>query len=199
HDIANINQIILTHLYLIEINRANKQNIKHIEGINKAVQKAEILINSIKELKRLEEISTKAINISEVANSAVLKVKDLCEKELNISLDIKEQCNVKANEFLEDTLVNILLNAAQFSLGKSAKIDIKNKKIGDICELTIRDYGIGLSDQKKKDILKNLENLEKRTGMRLYFAKRVLDSIDANVELEGLEDGTLIKIKLLVC
>ncbi|HDM22794.1 MAG TPA: ATP-binding protein, partial [Methanomicrobia archaeon] len=63
----------------------------------------------------------------------------------------------------------------------------------------IRDYGLGISKEKKEDILNSLETLSKRTGIGFYFMKKILDRVGGSFEIKDVDPGTEILITLPMC
>jgi len=77
-------------------------------------------------------------------------------------------------------------------------IDIKTEEKDGFCNVHIHDNGLGISKEKKKDILENLETLSKRTGMGFYLIKKILERFNGKFDIMDAKKGTEIVVSIPV-
>ncbi|MEA1993824.1 MAG: PAS domain S-box protein [Euryarchaeota archaeon] len=195
HDIGNLDQIILGYLHVLKNAEDEETKEKNARGIKRAVMDSKRLTESIRILKEVEEREIKKINLKSSLEESIKQIKDYFDREIEVNLDI-EDCYVRANVFLENVLFAFLKNAVEYTFHDPVRIDIRTEKENGICNVHIRDYGIGISEEKRKDILTSLEAMTKRTGMGLYLSKKVLESFNGSFTIKDVEKGTEIVISL---
>ncbi|MCD6466968.1 MAG: ATP-binding protein, partial [Methanomicrobia archaeon] len=62
----------------------------------------------------------------------------------------------------------------------------------------IHDNGLGISKEKREDIIENLETVSKRTGIGFYLTNKILDRFNGKFEIKDVEKGTEIVISIPV-
>ncbi len=194
HDVSNIDQITLGHLYLLENAKDEEIKRKNIDGIKKSVMKSARLIDSLKILKKIEDTKLKKFDLNKSIERSVEKIKAFVDREIAVNLNIDKKYHVSANDLLDNVFFNLLENAVEFTLQDPVIIDIKTEERDRFCHIHICDRGIGISKEKKKDILENIETLSKRTGMGLYLVKKIFDKFNGKFEIKDVKKGTEIVI-----
>jgi signal transduction histidine kinase len=127
-------------------------------------------------------------------------------KEIFINLDVGDKEIVLVDQDLLQIVVrNLLSNAIKFSK-KGSKIDIYSFKEGDLLNLVIQDYGLGMSEIQLKAILNGQASLlessvgtekEKGTGLGLNLSKGFLDLMGGEFSMISKKgEGTTVTIKL---
>ncbi|MBQ3235499.1 MAG: HAMP domain-containing histidine kinase [Clostridia bacterium] len=124
-------------------------------------------------------------------------------KEKNIDLDLKlKPIKLKSSPtLLKEVWLNLLSNAIKFSK-KNGKIVVKTYRERDKVVVSIRDYGIGMSDESQKNIYEKFYQVDKfqggkGLGLGLSIVKRILELLGGQIEcISELDVGTEFKVYL---
>jgi len=198
HDVGNINQITMGYLYLLQTAKDEKTRKKNVDGIKKSIMNSKRLAESIKILKIIKDTKIEKFDLNKSIERSIEEIKAYSNKEIEVNLDMDKKYYVKANDFLDRVFFNILENSAEFIFKEKVIIDIKTEEKDGFCNVHIHDNGIGISKEKKKDILENLETLSKRTGMGFYLTKKILERFNGKFEIEDVKKGTEIVVSIPV-
>ncbi len=195
HDMGNLNQIMLGYLYLLREAEERETIEKNIECVKKTIMEAKRLAENIQMLKRIKETSVERTSLGDALERSIERLYKYFDREIEINITLDEHY-VNANVFLDEALFSVLENAVEYTFHEPVTIDIFIEERDGICDVHIRDYGIGISEQKRKDILENLETLSKRTGMGLYLTKRIIESYGGSLDIEKKETGTEVVLSI---
>ena len=125
-----------------------------------------------------------------------------------IKLDIHS--NLYANiekEEIHDVLSNLLINAIKYT-PPMGKIEIKTELKEDFVVISVRDNGIGFTNEQKKIIFQQFGKIERYgqgldlgidgTGLGLYISKRIVESHGGKIwmESEGKDKGSTFYFSL---
>jgi signal transduction histidine kinase len=125
---------------------------------------------------------------------------EINNKKITIVNKVKEEVMVKADiNMLEIVLRNLVANAIKFSF-EGGIVELHTVSYGDKTMISVRDYGLGVSDKLKNTIFKEFistpgSNKEKGTGFGLMVCKTMVDQMNGKIYLV---DGVLIGSKFLV-
>jgi len=198
HDIGNINQITMGYLYLLRTAKDEETKKKNVTGIKKSIMKSKRLAESIKTLKIIKDTKIEKFDLNESIERSIENIKEYSDKEIEVKLDIDKHYYVKANDFLDKVFFNIFENSVEFIFKDEVIIDIKTEEKNGLCNVHIHDNGIGISKEKREDILENLETLSKRTGIGLYLTKKILERFNGTFEIKDVKKGTEIVVSIPV-
>ncbi len=198
HDVGNINQIISGYLYLLENAKDEETRKKNIKGIKKSIEKSKRLAESIKILKTIKDTKIERFDLNKSIERSIKKIKAYFDREIEVKLNIDKKYYVKANDFLDKVFFNIFENSAEYTFHDPVIIDVKTEKKDDFCNIYIHDNGLGISKEKREDIIENLETLSKRTGIGFYLTNKILDRFNGKFEIKDVEKGTEIVISIPV-
>ena len=196
HDMGNINQVILWSLYLIRKERDEEARNRSIDKAIKAVNKSKGLIESIKILKMIKNTKIEKYDLNSSIERAIEQIRRCSDKKIEVKFIADRRYHVKANNFLDKVFFNILENSVEYTFQKDVIINIKIEEKDSFCNVSIRDYGLGISKKKREDILKSLESLSKRTGIGLYLTKKILDRFNGKFDIKDVEKGTEIFLSI---
>ena len=203
HDIRNImnninssNQLMKLHLN----NYKNNQKLTElIDIIDNQVVRSDLLISNIISFSKLDIIKNdlKLIEVLEVLKKSKDFIKEsFSSKNINIELNnSEEKIYVKANEFLLDLFENILHNAIKYNDKNIIKISINISKeeldnIGYL-KLEFKDNGIGIPDNRKKNIFQlNYESKSSEgLSLGLSLVNKIINSINGKIWVEDIVKG----------
>lgn len=150
--------------------------------------------------KTLEPIELgKVLDIPLELNAQAARRKNVVvHKELDPSLKVRSH-----KDSLQRVVDNVLSNAIKFSpMGKN--VWIRTQKENGHITISIKDEGLGFSDNDKKLIFKPFQKLSARptnnensTGLGLSIVKKLVDEIDGHIELIS-EQGKGAEFKIYV-
>jgi signal transduction histidine kinase/CheY-like chemotaxis protein len=198
HDIGNLDQITMGYLYLLRTAKDEEARKKNINGIKKSIMKSKRLAESIKILKIIKDTKIEKFDLNKSIERSIENIKEYSDKEIEVKLHIDKKYYVKANDFLDKVFFNIFENSVEFIFKDEVIIDIKTEEKNGLCNIHIHDNGIGISKEKREDILENLETLSKRTGMGLYLTKKILERFNGKFEIKDVKKGTEIVVSIPV-
>ena len=142
------------------------------------------------------------INISEILEEKVLLFKRIAEnKKVNIIKDIEKGAHIKADPYSIDRVINNLLDNAIKYTDKDGTISVSLNKQDNKITLTVKDTGIGISEDNQKHIFEPYYQAshEKRNiqgiGMGLNIVKMIIDSLSGQIEVKSkLSQGAEFKV-----
>ncbi len=123
------------------------------------------------------------------------------EKGLDVELKLKP-IKIKSDPYLlREMWVNLLSNAIKYSK-KGGKIVVKSYREKDKIVVSIKDNGIGMSEETQKHIFEKFYQADKYyggkgLGLGLSIVKRILELVNGKIECESEPDaGTEFKVYL---
>ena len=147
----------------------------------------------------------RSIDLNQLVDESILHHDLLAKKkEINIRFDTKDKgLNALADLSQARIIIqNCLQNAIKFSY-PGGEIQVEIKDIGNGIQLILRDFGIGMPEEKvqeitqKQSIVSSTEgtNKEKGTGLGLYLVKQFLEKNNGSLTIEsGPKKGTTLYI-----
>ncbi len=118
--------------------------------------------------------------------------------ELNADLMLS---SVPADKFrIEQVIANLLTNAVKYGLGK--KIIVNVSENDGHAEISVKDFGIGISEENKTKIFDRFERAVNRNevsgmGLGLYISKEIIEAHGGSIIVEsGKGSGSLFTMKL---
>ncbi|MCR3759562.1 sensor histidine kinase [Clostridium felsineum] len=168
------------------------------------------MINNFMDITQIEDGASKLnfvqgniVNIVEdvtLAVAAFLKDKG---KNIIFDTDVEEKIMIFDKEKIERIILNLLSNAVKFT-GKDASIKVRIHDIGSNIQISIKDNGIGIPEDKKKMIFERFFQLDKTftrknegSGIGLSIVKVLVELHDGSIEVESnVGDGSEFIIKL---
>ncbi|WP_456330604.1 ATP-binding protein [Archaeoglobus sp.] len=133
---------------------------------------------------RLEKINVREV-IEDVA------------KHFDVSVKVEGNCEVVADRGLRTIFDNLFQNAVQH--GKTDRIEVKVKRVGDFCEIRVADYGRGIPEEIKDKIFDEGFAYGKAasTGQGLYLVKKLVERYGGEIWVEKNQpSGSVFVLKL---
>ena len=213
HDIANPLTIITGYasrlLNKLAKNPGSDIKLKvHAEKIVFAAEMIENIIHSIKqqEVKDEQQMAKQWNSVSlqdVISKSTTILETKLDEKELTLDV-FSDDFKVMADEtlLLNNVITNILTNAIKFSHRKG-KIEISAFNENEWVKLEIRDFGVGISQDKINEfqMLGSIHSSlgtegEAGTGNGIVLVKNYIELFGGRVLIENFGGGTLVSLYL---
>ena len=91
-------------------------------------------------------------------------------------------------ELLYQVWMNLIDNSIKFT-GQDGKIDISIKKINNKAQISIKDNGIGMTEDEKKKIFERFYQVDEShysegSGLGLSIVKRIINLSDGEIKIE---------------
>ena len=145
-------------------------------------------------------IERKVVSLRQIIDSSIKQVSLLVEQKcIRISCDVDEQLSTFCDsEIITRVIVNLLTNAIKYS-EYGGEIDISCKIVREgYLEVSVKDYGLGIPEDKLKDIFSKYTQINKRsigsirsTGIGLTFCHIALEAHNHSIWVQSKEnDGT---------
>ena len=219
HELRTPLNVILGSVQLIEL--YSKSNI-YIECQTKVIRNIAImrqncyrllrLVNNLIDVTKIDarsfEICFKNYNIVSIVEEITLSVSEYVEnKGINLvfDTDIEEKIIACDAEKIERIMLNLLSNAVKFT-PKGGNIYVSVYDKGDILSITVSDSGIGIPQDKQKEIFQRfcqISNILSRqhegSGIGLNLVKSLIEMHGGTICVESeFEKGTVFTINLPV-
>jgi len=199
HDISNILQIVNSSAEMLEIIVEKTHDYAKMHNLAKMIQKQILrgtkLVNNVHTLSVLENEDTKLkpINIYSVLLESINNIKKMYDNK-KIEVKLESTCKkimVNADEHLKQVFENILINSIKYNDKELVKVQIKiskyEKDSKNFIKMEFIDNGIGVRDDRKKEIFKRGNRELKGTkgmGIGLSLVKEILRIYNSNISVE---------------
>ncbi len=185
----------------------DEQRLKMIKSSYKAAQKAFSLLSDLLEWARLQnnqiEIKSETVNLFNIVNEIIeMNMNNALAKGISINNDIASNVQVDLNLNSIRTVVrNIFINAIKFTQD-GGRIKFNLKQMNDAIELSIKDTGVGMSNETIGKLFKLDENVtmpgtnnEKGTGLGLLICNEIVVRNNWEMDVESqLGKGSTFRI-----
>ncbi|MDP8269724.1 MAG: tetratricopeptide repeat-containing sensor histidine kinase [Candidatus Tenebribacter davisii] len=188
YDITNDLTVIKSALRIYKRN----SDILMLTEIENKVNKG---LNTIKRLREQEFFIESHSDLSEYSISEVLQ--EVISDFHNLDIHIKDNATAFADKALYSVFENIITNAIKH--GNSSKIEISISTKDQICEIRIKDFGIGIPNEIKEKIFEKgfIYGKTGHTGIGLYIVKQTIEGYGGEIYAEDNEPtGVIFVIRL---
>ncbi|MBO8180895.1 MAG: PAS domain-containing sensor histidine kinase [Archaeoglobus sp.] len=156
-----------------------------------AIERAVRVIKNMREFERIvKEGNLKIVSVREMAEEAA--------KGFAVTVNIKGDCNVLADDGLVTVFENLYQNAVQH--GETERIDVEIRESDKFCEICVVDYGKGIPDEIKDRVFEEgFKYGEKAsTGFGLYAVKKLIERYGGEIWIENNKPrGAVFVIRLM--
>ena len=188
---------ILVESLLYQDNVSEEYYKEFLSDINNEIDRMTSLVNDLLLLSKMES-DTAVLNISSVSINSVIEdvVKSLLplaeNKGVPINLNYGETVYVECDQLrIYQALYNIINNAIKYS-GEGKSIDIDHIRSGGNIEISIKDHGIGMSEDELPLIFDRFYRVDKDraretggSGLGLHISKKVALMHNGNILVES--------------
>lgn len=202
HDIGNMDQIAMGYLEMAnsillsgpgkkgEVQSMLSQSIETLDEIAR-------LIGNIRKVQmgKTGAYSARAINIGDLLERVQAQYQNIPGREIDISFDQKNNCDVMANDLLYEAFSNLAGNSIKHSRGP-VKICIRTECYADrgkiLCRISIEDNGPGIPDQVKGELIQCKapgHASGKARGMGICLTKMLIAEFGGQFSLEDRVRG----------
>jgi two-component system sensor histidine kinase FlrB len=198
HEIRNPLGSIELMTSLLRDNVSEKPaNIELIDRIRNSVNNMNHIVTNILLYTRDLIVKRTKFGAEQLIDDSISLIWDSIVKQ-NIVIEKKlEAIEISADfELLKQALANIIKNSCQ-SLGKNGKIEIQAKMENNFFEISIRDYGKGISQNLIDKIFKPFFTTKNTgTGLGLAMVRRVIEAHNGQIKYISNQETTDCLIKL---
>ncbi len=181
--------------------------ISILNEIKQGCSRLEKTINNLIETSKLEsskeQLNASIEDLSFLIKFCVNKLRGLAEtRNHTINLNIYDKLIAKfEKEKIHDVISNLLINAIKYT-PPSGEIEIQSEIKDDFIIISIKDNGIGLMEEEKKQLFKQFGKIERYgqgwdvltegTGLGLYISKMIVELHGGKIwaESEGRNKGS---------
>lgn len=179
--------------------------LKHTGRIKNSVQLLTSILNDFLSLERLEAgkvlAKSERINLVEVAEEITEEMQLICKANQHIVYQHtgSEGTFVLDPHLLKNSIINLISNAIKYS-GENTFIEFNTEISGDICQVVVKDDGIGIPDEDHKNLFEpffrahNTGNIP-GTGLGLNIVRRYVSLMGGAVTCQSAQDkGTIFTL-----
>ncbi len=191
HDV--LNALTAVKMYMEIVKEYCEDGEEATTILQKLEMSTERAIKIIKNLRDFEE----AVVGSKLERINVREVVEAVAKHFDIPITVEGDCEVVADRGLRTVFENLFQNALQH--GRTDRIEIKMKRVGDFCEIRVADYGISIPKEIKDRIFdKGFTYGEAAsTGQGLYLVKKLVERYGGEIWVEDNNPkGSVFVIRL---
>ena len=203
HDIRNILQNIQLANDLIEQSKNDEKQMDTITEIftliREQILRGENLISNVTNLSKIRnsELPIEPVDLNIVLESTIKTIKKSYDhRKLFVQINKADhKFVVKANDLLGNIFENILLNAIMHNKNDTIVILIKISEYKgentSYIKTKLRDNGIGIPDDRKKEIFitREEEKSKFKTGLGLSFVKKIVEYYNGKIWVEDRIKG----------
>lgn len=197
HDINNMHQGIMSSLELILADNTCTEEIRRIA--ERALQQVERSVSLINNVKKFSQVNREDITLerTDPAVSLAASIEMVRQSfptrniEIETNLEPGSYC-IMANEFLQDVFYNLLHNSVKNTDAGDVKISVDSslEDEGEFLRIDVIDWGEGIDDKMKANILVGLDDRVHRvSGVGLTLVKRIVDIFRGQIAVEDRVKG----------
>lgn len=190
--------------------KQDRLNEDFFDKLMTSIRNLDQTIQNINHLLHFEQKHTKQAFKPYNVNRAIIRIVDdikdtmqeASKAEISLQLD-DNHIHINTIPAYADSIIhNLISNAVKYGVSPlSNKIDIVLQVIENKCELTVRDFGIGMDLEKYADRLfklgGRLHNDSRGQGLGLYMTKRQVNALGGEIKVESqLYKGTVFTVSL---
>jgi PAS domain S-box-containing protein len=197
HDLNNMHQGIMGSLELILQNPQLPDNLKQIaENALLQVNRSVSLIANVKKFSLVNQGDI-AFEKTDPALSLIAAIEILKQsfpmREIIVETNIASgQYCIMADDFLQDVFYNILHNAVKATPASKVRlqVDVNLIEEGEYLRLDFLDWGEGINDRMKENLLTGLdERIRRISGVGLTLVKQIVDHYHGKIWVEDRVPG----------
>jgi signal transduction histidine kinase len=164
-----------------------QQEIENLlNGIQEGARRTSEIVRSLRNFTRLGEDERKPADINKGLESTLLMLQHQLKKRVEVIKDFGVLPEIMCYPGkLNQVFMNILVNASQAIVG-SGKIFIKTSYDGEIVTISIKDTGVGMSNEIKQHIFEpffTTKGVGEGTGLGLPITYGIIEEHDGNIEV----------------
>ncbi len=204
HDLRAPLMSILGITKLAKLENQDSDN-EYIDMIERSVSKLDVFIQNIIEYYKnsRSEGNLDEIDFKELLEESIEHYRYYKDGDIDYRLSVDQDSKFISDGFrVKVVLNNIISNAIKYQKHSvpGQYVDINVKVDANEANITIKDNGIGISEEHQPNIFKmffRATHEDSGSGIGLYIVKEALNKLDGDINLEStLGEGTTFQIKI---
>jgi PAS domain S-box-containing protein len=175
---------------------------EYLEQAAAQVERIEYLLTSLKNFNMYENLQVKSLDAAPFLDKLLtLVAADMEKKAVALRVDgLSGAWSMAADpRALQQALLNIIVNASEALAGRpDPRIVLSVQKVGAMVRFRVTDNGIGITEERKKQLFKPFYTTKERgTGLGLVITRKLVSRMKGFVEISSRHDkGTTVDIYL---
>ena len=209
HEFNNVLMMILNYAKLGLRNQDQAARNKAFEKILKAGQRATKITNSVLGMARNRSDQFAPTNLENVVDETlILLERELQKYRISVDLDVEENLPMVSaiGNQIQQVLFNLMINARQ-AMHEGGQIVIRLKKSdeAETVDLSIRDYGTGIAEEKLRKIFEPYYTTKSGpdqsgkggTGLGLHACHNIIEAHGGKIRVESsIGKGTCFTLRI---
>lgn len=207
HDLNNILTPIFGYTSILKENfDPGSKPYKHLENINKSVERGRDLVNQILSFSKKQPLERKLVSVSAIIEDIFRLVKSTVPSYIKLGMSVETDRNIFADVTqIHQVFMNLVNNSVQAISHGDGRIEINVKDVeimqdshlspilspGDYVCLTIRDNGHGISEDTIANIFDpffTTKQDKKGTGLGLSIIHSIIKKHNGHIHVSSVPD-----------
>lgn len=201
HEIRNPLTSLKGFTQILKEHTTEKNQLGYLEIMLGELNRIEQIVNEFMLLsKPHDSLNIKETNIQTLIQSVIkFLTPETALHNVKINSDFRSEIIASCDENqIKQVLLNLLQNAFDASPEKSEIVILLEVLNRDYFQITIKDYGYGISEERQKNLFEPFfTTKEKGTGLGLMTCKRIIELHHGKISISSKENmGTIVEIML---
>lgn len=191
---------------LVEKLGADNEEQQYIGALlEKSIHSMRNIVNELSEITKIEnnfKEEVEEVRLENIINEVKMTLNDkINDSKASIHLSIEEAEINFPRKNLRSIVYNLLSNAIKYkSPDRNPEIHIKSEKVGGYIQISVKDNGLGIAEDKKDLLFTPYSRFVKKvegTGIGLYLVKKIIENNGGHVAvISKLGEGSEFIVKL---
>jgi signal transduction histidine kinase len=188
---------------------SDERSLKTLGSIRNQTDRLQRIVNDLLDVSRLQTgkltFNMEEFQLDRLIEEAIESLQPN-SKNQNIQFAQKSPLSIHGDKFrIYQALTNIITNAIKYS-AENTDIIVKMENLGEIVQISVQDFGIGIGEEEQSKIFDRLYQLnddKEKTfpgfGMGLYISKEIIKRHNGEISVKSVKDqGSTFYITLPV-
>jgi two-component system phosphate regulon sensor histidine kinase PhoR len=200
------NMVLLIELLKSASETNTKEEVNQlIEMMGKSASVMKTMINELTDITKIETSlgdNADLVEIESILEDVKFTLKDkIYQSHAKITTSIMVAELIFSRKNLRSILYNLISNAIKYAAPtRTPEVFVKTEKLDDYTLLSVKDNGVGIEEDKQKEIFSKFTRLRSNvegTGVGLYIVSKMISNYGGKIEVESkVDQGTNFKIYL---
>ncbi|WP_435362052.1 sensor histidine kinase [Haloarchaeobius sp. DFWS5] len=199
HDGMNGLNVIDARAKFLQSSIADEADRQHLEVISRRCGQLQELNESARVFaSALDEMEMERVNLEDLVEAEVASFRDQYP-DVEVSVDIESDVEVRGGDFLSSALWNVLENAVEHNDTDKPAVWVKVREQDGVGVGRVVDNGPGIPDEQKEEILETptADEGSSTGGFGLYLVNTVVEGYDGSVSISDNDPrGSVVTFEL---